>query len=44
MIPNLKAEIIPPVLCKGLPREADLDAVDALAGAIADRHKEAGIL
>jgi flavorubredoxin len=39
MIPNLKVEIIPPVLCKGLPREADLKAVDELAEAIARKHK-----
>jgi flavorubredoxin len=39
MILNLKVEIIPPVLCKGQPREADLKAIDALADAIAQKHK-----
>jgi len=39
MIPNLKVEIIPPVLCKGYPREADLKAIDALADVIAQKHK-----
>jgi flavorubredoxin len=39
MIFNLKVEIIPPVLCKGQPREADLKAIDALADAIAQKHK-----
>ena len=42
MIPNLKAEVIPPVLCKGLPREADLKALDGLADAIAEKHKVSG--
>jgi flavorubredoxin len=42
MIPNLKAEVIPPVLCKGLPREADLNALDGLADAIAEKHKVSG--
>jgi hypothetical protein len=36
--------VIPPVLCKGDPREADLKAVDALAEAIAQKHKAAGIV
>lgn len=44
MIPNLKVEVIDPVIFKGLPREADLTAIDALAGKIAAKHKEAGLL
>jgi flavorubredoxin len=44
MIPNLKVEIIPPVLCKGLPREADLKALDALADAVVQKHKSIGEL
>jgi flavorubredoxin len=43
MIPNLKVEIIPPVLCKGDPTETDNTAVDGLAEAIAQKHKEAGL-
>ncbi len=39
---NLKAEVLEPVICKGLPREADLQAVDRLAADIAGRHAEAG--
>jgi flavorubredoxin len=44
LIPNLKVEIIDPVICKGLPRENDLKAVDALAEKIALKHKEAGLV
>ena len=40
MIPNLKAEVIDPVLCKGFPKEADFEALDTLASAIAEKHKE----
>ena len=40
MMPNLKVEILPPVLCKGFPREADLKALDKLADTIAQKHKE----
>jgi flavorubredoxin len=42
MIPNLKVEILEPVLCKGLPKEADFKALDGLADAIAQKHKESG--
>ncbi len=40
MMPNLKVEVLPPVLCKGLPKEADLKALDNLAETIAQKHKE----
>lgn len=40
MIPNLKVEVLNPVLCKGLPSESDLRALDDLAAAIAAKHKE----
>jgi len=40
LIPNLKVEVLSPVLCKGYPREGDLDALDELAAAIAGKHKE----
>lgn len=40
MIPNLKVEVLTPVLCKGLPREADLKALDDLAATIAQKHKQ----
>jgi flavorubredoxin len=42
MIPNLKVEVLAPVYCKGLPKAQDLKALDALADAIAQKHKERG--
>lgn len=39
MLESLKAEVLPPVLCKGLPRDDDYKALDALADAIAEKHK-----
>ncbi|UCD08507.1 MAG: FprA family A-type flavoprotein [Dehalococcoidales bacterium] len=39
MIPNLKVEVIDPVLCKGFPKEADFEALDRLAAAITEKHK-----
>jgi flavorubredoxin len=41
---GLKAELIEPVLVKGLPTEEDLLRVDALAVAIAAKHAEAGLV
>lgn len=43
LIPNLKAELLGPVLCKGLPRPATCAELDALAAAIADRHQALGL-
>jgi flavorubredoxin len=40
MIPNLKVEIIEPVLVKGYPRDDDFKALDNLADKIAAKHKE----
>jgi len=40
MIPSLKVEVIDPVLCKGVPSEGDFKALDELAAAIAEKHKE----
>jgi flavorubredoxin len=39
MLPGLKVEILPPVLCKGLPTESDYKALDDLAIQIAEKHK-----
>jgi flavorubredoxin len=41
MIPNLKVEIIPPVICKGYPKEADFKALEGLADTIVRKHREA---
>ena len=42
MLPNLKVELLEPILCKGYPKEADFKALDNLADAIAQKHKENG--
>jgi len=39
MMPKLKVELLDPVLAKGLPREADYAALDALADTIAEKHE-----
>jgi flavorubredoxin len=44
LIPNLKVELLPPVLAKGLPKESEFKALDALADAIAEKHKALGLL
>ncbi len=43
MIPNLKVEVIEPVLSKGYPKEDDFSALDRLADDILTKHKEIGI-
>jgi len=40
MIPNLKVEVLEPVLCKGLPSQNDFSALDRLAESVAQKHKE----
>ncbi len=40
MIPNLKVEVLDPVLCKGIPSEDDLKALSNLAATIAKKHGE----
>jgi len=42
MIPNLKVEVLTPVLCKGLPQAEALTALETLAATIAAKHREAG--
>jgi flavorubredoxin len=44
LIGNLKVEVIEPVVAKGLPRNADFDALDKLADKIAAKHKEIGLI
>ncbi len=42
-MPNLKVELLPPVVCKGAPKPADFEAVDRLAETIAAKHRELGL-
>ncbi|MFC1920864.1 FprA family A-type flavoprotein [Chloroflexota bacterium] len=39
MIPNLKVELLEPVIIKGFPKEEDYKNLDILAAAIAEKHK-----
>jgi len=43
LIPNLKVEVLAPVVAKGCPRDADFEALDKLADAILAKHKGLGI-
>ena len=40
MMPNLKVELLDPVLCKGYPAEEDFKALERLANSIAEKHRE----
>lgn len=40
MIPNLKVEVLEPILSKGVPLQNEFDALDRLADTIAAKHKE----
>ncbi|MBN2496411.1 MAG: FprA family A-type flavoprotein [Deltaproteobacteria bacterium] len=42
LVPRLEVEVLDPVLCMGLPGEADEQALDALAEKIAAKHAEQG--
>ena len=42
MIPNIKAEVVAPVICKGFPKKEDFKALDDLASTIAEKHKAHG--
>ena len=44
MLPNLKVEIIKPVIIKGYPEEEDFTSLDRLADEILKRHKDLNIL
>jgi hypothetical protein len=44
MIPNLKVEILDPVVVKGFPKEEDFKALDRLADEILNKHKECNIV
>lgn len=43
LIAPLKAELLTPVLAKGDPRAADMEAIDVLAETIAAKHREVGL-
>ncbi|MCP4709775.1 MAG: FprA family A-type flavoprotein [Planctomycetes bacterium] len=43
-IPNIKAEVLEPVLCKGHPKEDTLAALDKLADEILNKHIKLGLL
>jgi len=43
LVPNLKVEVLDPVIVKGYPREQDLAAIDGLAARIAEKHRGAGL-
>ncbi|MBP7121170.1 MAG: FprA family A-type flavoprotein [Methanolinea sp.] len=44
MLPKIQAELIPPVYIKGAPGASDLHSIEALAEAIAAKHREIDIL
>jgi flavorubredoxin len=44
MLPNLKVEILEPVITKGFPKDNDFMALDRLADEILAKHKELGIV
>jgi len=41
---GLKAEILPPVISKGHPKEADFKALDGLADTIGRKHRDLGLI
>ena len=44
LIPNLKVEILEPVVAKGYPRDEDFVALDRLADQILTKHRELKIM
>ncbi|MFX1564130.1 MAG: FprA family A-type flavoprotein, partial [Promethearchaeota archaeon] len=44
IIPNLKAEILDPVIIKGYPKAAEFKALDKLADQILTKHKSLGLI
>lgn len=43
LVPNLKVEVLDPVIIKGLPSEEQLAAIDILTSRIVEKHREAGL-
>ena len=44
MVPNLKVELLEPVVVKGFPKEKDFKELDRLADQILNKHKEYNII
>ncbi len=44
LMSNLKAEMLDPVLCKGLPKENDFKAIENLAATIAEKHRDHNLI
>jgi flavorubredoxin len=44
LIPNLKVEVLDPVLCRGYPRDADFKALERLAGEIIQKHQASELI
>ena len=44
MLTHLNAELLEPVLIKGVPRESDFEALDRLADLVLKKHQEIGIV
>lgn len=40
VIPNLKVEVLEPVLCKAVPSQTDFEVLERLAGMIAQKRRE----
>lgn len=44
LMPNLKVEVLDPVIVKGFPRKSDLENIDSLASRIADKHRDSNLV
>ncbi|MCX7726491.1 MAG: FprA family A-type flavoprotein [Chitinispirillaceae bacterium] len=44
LLNNIKAELIPPVIAKGYPKEEDFKKLDIMADEISRKHKDLGLL
>ena len=42
MVSNLKVEVLEPILCKGMPDQSAFSALERLADAIGQKHRENG--
>jgi len=43
LIPNLKVEVLPTVVCRGLPKDSELRQIEKLASIIKEKHIASGI-